>query len=58
MKQRVYGTCKTYSMVSREALCEVLRIHNVDSKLLIGISSMYINNLTSVGVRGCEIRFF
>ena len=41
---------KAYDRVNKEALWDVLRIH--DGKLLSGIKSMYIDSLVCVRVKG------
>ena len=40
--------------VNREALWQVLRMYDVDGKLLNGIKGMYVNNLACVRVKGGE----
>ena len=45
---------KAYDRVNREALWEVLRMYDVGGKLLNGISSVYVNSLTNVRIKGCE----
>ena len=39
-----------YDRVNREALWKVLRMYDVDGKLLNGIKSMYVNSLACVKV--------
>ena len=43
---------KVYDRVNREVLWQVLRIHDVGSKLLNGIRSMYVNSQAYVRVKG------
>ena len=45
-------------MVNREALWQILRMHDVGGKLLNGIKSMYFNNKSCVRVRGSESECF
>ena len=49
---------KAYDRVNREALWEVLRVYDVDSKLLNGIKGVYVNSLGCVTVKGCESECF
>ena len=43
---------KTYDRVNRETLWQVLRLYDVNGKLLNGIKSMYVNSLACVRVKG------
>ena len=45
---------KGYDRVNRESLWQVLRMHDVVSKLLNGMKSMYFNSLACVRVKGGE----
>ena len=45
---------KAYDTVNKEALWQVLRMHDVGGKLFNGIKSMYINSVASVRVKGGE----
>ena len=49
---------KAYDSVNREALCQVLRIYDIDSKLQSGIKSMYVNILSCVRVKRGEGEYF
>ena len=49
---------KAYEKVNREALWQVLRMYDVDGKLLNGIKSMYVNSLACVRVKGGESHCF
>ena len=49
---------KAYDRVNREALWQVLRIYDVDGKLLNTIKDMYINSLACVRVKGSESECF
>ena len=49
---------KAYDRVKMEALWQVLRMHDVGSKLLNNIKSVYINSLSCVRVKGGESRCF
>ena len=49
---------KVYVRVNTEALWQVLRMHDVGSKLLNGIKSMYVNSLTCVKVKRGESECF
>ena len=43
---------KAYDRVNKEARWQVLRMYDVDGKLLNGIKSMYFNSLAFVRVKG------
>ena len=45
---------KAYDRINREALLQVLRRHDMASKLLNSIPSMYVNSLVCVSVNGGE----
>ena len=45
-------------MVNREALWQLLRMYDVDGKLLNGIKSIYVNSLTCIRVKGGEGEYF
>ena len=45
---------KDYDKINRDSLWHVLRIHDVDGKLLNGIKSMYVNSTAYVRVK--EVR--
>ena len=45
---------KDYDKINRDSLWQVLRIHDVDGKLLNGIKSMYVNSTAYVRVK--EVR--
>ena len=49
---------KAYDRVNKQALCQVLRMHDVGGKLLNGIKSMYVNSLAYVRVKGGESECF
>ena len=49
---------KAYDRVNRKARWQVLRMHDVGSKLLNVIQSIYVNNLACVRVKGCESQCF
>ena len=49
---------KTHYRVNREALWQVLRMYDVDDKLLNGIKSLYVNSLACVRVKGSESECF
>ena len=49
---------KAYDRVNREALWQVLRMHDVDGKLLNSIKSMNLNSLACVIVKGGESECF
>ena len=49
---------KAYDRVNREALWQVLRMYDVEGKLLGGIKSMYVDSLACVRVKGGEIELF
>ena len=49
---------KAYDRVNREALWHVLRMYDVGGKLLNGIKSTYVNNLTFVRIKGDESECF
>ena len=42
---------KVYNRVNREALWQVLRMHNVEGKLLSGIKSMHIDSSFCVRIK-------
>ena len=48
---------KAYSRVNREALWQVLRMHDVGDKLLNGIKTMYVYSSACVRVKGGESEF-
>ena len=41
-----------------KSLCQVLRMYDVDGKLLNDIKSIYVNSLACVTVKGCESECF
>ena len=43
---------QAYDKVNRKVLWQVLRMYDVDGKLLNGIKSMYANSLACVRVKG------
>ena len=43
---------KPFHRVNMKALWQVLRMYNVDHKLLNGIKSIYVNSLACVRVKG------
>ena len=45
---------KAHDRVNREDLWQVLKMYDVGGKLLGGIKSMYVDNLTCVTVKGGE----
>ena len=45
---------KAYDRVNRKNLWQVLRMYDVDGKLLSGNKSMYVDNLACVRVKGSE----
>ena len=45
---------KEYNRVNKESLWQVLRMYGVDGKLLNGITSMYVNSLPCITVKGGE----
>ena len=45
---------KRYDRVNMKTLWQVLRMYDVDDKLLNGIKSIYVNNLACVRVKGSE----
>ena len=45
---------KEYDRVNRKTLCQVLKLYDVNSKLLHGMKSMYVKNLAYVKVKGDE----
>ena len=49
---------KAYDRIKREALWEVLRMYDVEGKLLSGIKSMYVDSSASVRVKGGESEQF
>ena len=49
---------KTHYRVHREALQHVLRMYDVDDKLLSGIERMYVGSLACVRVKGHESEQF
>ena len=49
---------KAYDRVSRKALWQVLRMYDMDSKLLNGIKSIYLNSLACVRLKGGESECF
>ena len=49
---------KAYDRVNRETLWKVLRIYDAGGKLLNGITSMYVNSLVCVIVKGGESECF
>ena len=42
---------REYNRVNREALCQVLRMYDVDGKLLNGIKSMHVSSVACVRVK-------
>ena len=44
--------------VNREALWQVLRMHDVDGKLLSGVKRMYVHSLTCVRVKEVKSECF
>ena len=61
-KRRVYvgfmDLGKAYDIVNREALWQVLRMYDVDGKLLGGIKSMYVDGLAFFRVKEVESEYF
>ena len=49
---------KEYERVNREALCQVLRMYDVEGKLFNGTKSIYVNSLACVRVKGGEVECF
>ena len=49
---------KAYDWVNRKALCQVLRMYDVDGKLLSGMKSIYVNSPVCVRVKGGYERVF
>ena len=49
---------KAYERVNREALCQVLRIYDLEGKLLGGIKSMYVDSSACVRVKWGESEQF
>ena len=49
---------KAYDSVNREALWQVLRMHDLGGKLLNGIKRKFVNSLTHVRVKGGESECF
>ena len=42
---------KVYDRVNREALCQVLKMYDVGSKLLSGIKNTYVDSLDYIRVK-------
>ena len=49
---------KTYGRVNREAMWQVLRMYDVEAKLLSGINCMYVDSLVCVRLKGGENKRF
>ena len=49
---------KVYDRVNREVLWQLLRMYDVDGKLLNGIKSMYVNSLPCIRVKWVESECF
>ena len=49
---------KIYNRVNKESLWQVLRMYDMDGKLLNGIKSLYVNSLTCVRVKRGESECF
>ena len=45
---------KAYDRINREVLRQVMRMYDVDGKLLNGIKRMYVNSLACVRAKGGE----
>ena len=45
-------------IVNKEVLCQLLRMYDVDGKLLNGIKSIYIKSLACVTVKEGETEYF
>ena len=58
-KHRVYVSFidleKAYDMVNKEALWQVLRMYDVEGKLLSGIKGMYVDSSACVRVKRVEV---
>ena len=55
---RFYGLEEPYDRVNRKALWQVLRIYDVDGKLLNGMKRMNVNSLACVRVKRGESNCF
>ena len=49
---------KAYDRVNSEALWKVLRMYDVEDKLLSGIKSMYVDSSPYVRIKGSESEWF
>ena len=49
---------KAYNRVNREFLWQVLRMYDVEGKLLSRIKSMYVDSLACVRVKGSKSEHF